>query len=227
MKLLITTIALAITLTGCAGTLMQPVQITTDDRAQFEASGPVTVSMQVTPGIMFNTPTGAVVDYAMWSFKDPADAPSWKKVSAEHDVADLTETVRDKFIADLSNRSALLLSPVDERQPYSTKEETAYVRQYPTDYVLEVRSQYGSFHYGPLSWKTYFLNYSGQARLIRTADEVVVWKETCQVKAKESDVLQVPYDDFFGGNGEKLRAAAAHATDSCVAQLSASYASTL
>ena len=77
MRSLLAAIALAITLSGCAGTLMQPVSITADDRAQLEASGAVTVSMQVTPGIMFNTPAGAIVSAGMASFKDPTTAPSW------------------------------------------------------------------------------------------------------------------------------------------------------
>jgi hypothetical protein len=97
------------------------------------------------------------------------------------------------------------------------------VRQYGTDYVLEVRSQYGSFVYGPLSWKTYMLNYSAQARLIRTADEAVVWKHTCQVPAKENEVLQVPVEDFLVGEGEQFRAAAKYSTDSCARQLLADY----
>ena len=217
---------LVLLLTGCAGDLLKPVTINDADRANVEASSLVTVTMQQTPGFLFNTPSTALVGAGMARWKDPADAHSWTGVTRTHGVPDFTETVREELLTGLSVLTPTLsFSSVDGRQPYSTKLETAYARQYPTDYVLEVRSQYGSFSYGPLSWKTYYLNYSGQARLIRTSDEVVVWKATCSVPAGDHDELKVPAEDFFEGDGMLLRQAASFSTSECARQLLAAYGS--
>ena len=215
---------LAIMLTGCAGDLLKPVQLDEADRANVEASGHVTVTMQQTPGFLFNTPSTALVGAGMAQWRDSADAHSWSGVTRIHNVPDFTEAVRKELLSGMMAIAPTVnFSAVDERQPYSTKLETAYVRQYPTEYVLEVRSQYGSFSYGPLSWKTYYLNYSGQARLIRTADEVVVWKATCSVPASNHNELEVPANDFFEGDGTTLRNAAQFSTSECARQLLAAY----
>ena len=211
-------------LTGCAGDLLKPVTLNDSERANVEASGEITVTMQQTPGFLFNTPSTALVGAGMAQWKDPADAHSWSGVTRSHGVPDFTETVREEFLNGLTAMApALNFLAVDGREPYSTKLETAYVRQYPTDYVLEVRSQYGSFSYGPLSWKTYYLNYSGQARLIRTSDEFVVWKATCSVPAGDHDKLKVPAEDFLEGDGALLRNAADFSTKECARQLLAAY----
>ena len=226
MKSFICLALLVILLTGCASDLLKPVTINDADRANVEASSLVTVTMQQTPGFLFNTPSTALVGAGMARWKDPADAHSWTGVTRTHGVPDFTETVREELLTGLSVLTPTLsFSSVDGRQPYSTKLETAYARQYPTDYVLEVRSQYGSFSYGPLSWKTYYLNYSGQARLIRTSDEVVVWKATCSVPAGDHDELKVPAEDFFEVDGMRLRQAAIFSTPECARQLLAAYGS--
>lgn len=213
-------------LTGCAGDLLKPVSISEADRVNVEASSLVTVTMQQTPGFLFNTPSTALVGAGMAQWKDPADAHSWTGITRTHGVPDFTVTVREELLTGLGVLAPTLsFSPVDERQPYSTKLDTAYARQYSTDYVLEVRSQYGSFSYGPLSWKTYYLNYSGQARLIRTSDEVVVWKASCSVPAGDHDELKVPAEDFFEGDGSILRKAASFSTSECARQLLAAYGS--
>ena len=213
-------------LTGCAGDLLKPVALNSVERSNIERSGDITVSMQQTPGFLFNTPSTALVGAGMAEWKDPATAHSWAGVTSRHGVPDFTDTVRDGLQQQLEVLvPTISFSMADGRQPYSTKLETAYVRQYPTAYVLEVRSQYGSFSYGPLSWKTYYLNYSGQARLIRTSDEAVVWKATCSVPAKGYDQLAVPAEDIFEGDGTRLRGAAEFSTDECVRQLLAAYSS--
>lgn len=215
---------LAFVLTGCAGDLLKPVHLDDVDRANIEASGDVTVTMQQTPGFLFNTPSTALVGAGMAQWRDSADAHSWPGITRHHNVPDFTESVRKELLSGMMDTAPTLNFPaVDERQPYSTKLETAYVRQYPTEYVLEVRSQYGSFSYGPLSWKTYYLNYSGQARLIRTSDEIVVWKATCSVPASDHNELEVPAEDFFEGDGTLLRKAAQFSTSECARQLLAAY----
>lgn len=217
---------LALMLAGCAGDLLKPVAINDTVRTNVEASSLVTVTMQQTPGFLFNTPSTALVGAGMAQWKDPADAHSWTGVTRTHGVPDFTETVRGELLSGLSVMAPTLsFSPVEGRQPYSTKLETAYARQYSTDYVLEVRSQYGSFSYKPLAWKTYNLNYSGQARLIRTSDEVVVWKATCSVPAGDHDELKVPAEDFLEGDGTFLRKAAHFSTTECARQILAAYSS--
>lgn len=217
-------LTLFLLLSGCAGDLLKPVPLNDTTRESVEASGPVTVTMQQTPGFLFNTPSTALVGAGIAKWKNPADAQSWTGVTRNHGVPDFTEAVREELLNGMTVMApALTFSKVDERQPYSTKLETAYARQYRTDYVLEVRSQYGSFSYGPLSWKTYYLNYSGQARLIRTSDEVVVWKATCSVPAGDHKQLEVPAEDIFEGNGELLRKAAGFSTRECARQLLAAY----
>lgn len=224
MKRFSCTSLLIFLLTGCAGELLKPVPLDAANRQRVEAAGDITVTMQQTPGFLFNTPSTALVGAGMARWKDPGNAPSWVNVTRTHGVPDFTDTLREALLNGLTvTAPSVSFSTSEGRQPYSTKLETAYVRQYPTDYVLEVRSQYGSFSYGPMSWKTYFLNYSGQARLIRTADEVVVWKATCSVPAKEHAELQVPAEDFLAGDGELLRKAAEFSTGNCADQLLAAY----
>lgn len=224
MKLTVALTLLLLFLSGCAGDLLKPVAMTAADRSTIEASGPVTVAMQATPGFLFNTPSTALVGAGMARWKDPENAPSWPGMMKLHGVPDFTDTVREQFVDGLTVIApALSFNAADQRQPYSTKLETGYVRQYPTDYVLEVRSQYGSFSYGPMSWKTYALNYSGQARLIRTSDEMVVWKATCSVPAGANDALKVPASDFLEGDGELLRQAAQFSTSDCARQLLNAY----
>lgn len=224
MKPLSCLLLLALLLTGCAGDLLKPVPLDDTDRENVEASGRITVTMQQTPGFLFNTPSTALVNAGMARWNDPESAPSWPGIMRIHGVPDFTETVRDEVLNGLTATApALSFSTGDGRQPYSTKLETAYVRQYPTDYVFEIRSQYGSFSYGPLSWKTYALNYSGQARLIRTSDEIVVWKATCTVPAGDHDELKVPAEDFLDGDGALLRKAAQFSTKECARQLLAAY----
>lgn len=226
MKLSLYWSLMVIILAGCAGELLKPVAMNAADRANVEASGQVTVAIQQTPGFLFNTPSTALVSAGMAQWKDPADAHSWSGITRHHGVPDFTETVKTELLDGLTVEvPTLSFSTVDERQPYSTKAETAYVRNHKTNYVLEVRSQYGSFSYGPLSWKTYFLNYSGQARLIRTADELVVWKATCSVPAGDHDELKVPAEDFLEGDGSLLRKAAQFSTKECARQLLAAYSS--
>ena len=224
MKFSCNVVILSFMLTGCAGELLKPVHLNGADRANVEASGHVTVTMQQTPGFLFNTPSTALVGAGMAQWRDPADAHSWAGVSRNHNVPDFTESVRKELLSGITAVAPTVnFSAADERQPYSTKLDTAYVRQYPTEYVLEVRSQYGSFSYGPLSWKTYYLNYSGQARLIRTSDEIVVWKATCSVPASDHNELEVPAEDFFEGDGTTLRNAAQFSTSECARQLLAAY----
>jgi len=224
MKLLGCSSLFVLLLTGCAGDLLKPVPLDDANRGNVEAAGRITVTMQQTPGFLFNTPSTALVGAGMAKWKDPENAPSWSSVTRIHGVPDFTETVREGLLNGLTATApSLSFSTGEERQPYSTKLETAYVRQYPTDYVLEIRSQYGSFSYGPLSWKTYFLNYSGQARLIRTSDEIVVWKATCMVPASDHDELKVPAEDFLEGDGALLQKAAHFSTKECTRQLLASY----
>jgi len=211
---------LAFVLTGCAGNLMQPVAMNSDARANFVQAESIAVTMQSTPGFMFTTPAGALVSAGMAKWKDPSRAPSWSSITTVHDVPDFTDTVKTKFLSNIASDIMVLeIETLEARQPYSTKEETAYVEQISADYVLEIRTQFGSFGYKPLAWKTYVMNYSGQARIIRTSDQAVVWKASCIVKASESPVLEIPGDDFLEQDGEQFRQAAAYVTDSCARQL--------
>jgi hypothetical protein len=126
MRTALTTAALALTLAGCAGTLLQPVPMTAADRTQFEDSGSVTVTMQETPGFMFMTPSGALVNAGMADWKDPENAPSWPRITSMHGIPDFTDTVREKFQTGLENEVAILTYALaDDRQPSNTREEAA------------------------------------------------------------------------------------------------------
>ncbi len=76
------------------------------DRAQLEAAGPVTVNLQVTPGFLVNTPSGAVVDAGTAKWQDSSTAPSWGRNTKEHGVEDFTETLREQFFAELASQSS-------------------------------------------------------------------------------------------------------------------------
>lgn len=89
-------------LAGCAGDLLRPVPMGDSDRQSVEASGQTTVTMQQTPGFLFNTPSTALVGAGMGRWKDPENAPSWPNVTRIHGVPDFTETVRDELLDGLT-----------------------------------------------------------------------------------------------------------------------------
>ena len=217
---------LVIFLAACAGDLLKPIPLAVEEKAKIRSSGAITVTMQKTIGFLFNTPSGAVVDAGLARWKDPSKAPNWAGINRMHKVPDFTESVRNKFISALKKKSrSYKFVAAKQREPHSYKQETDYVDKYKSKYVLEFRTQHGSFMYGALSWKTYSLNYFGQARIIRVADKQVVWKGNCSVSSKDNALLQVPVADFINGDGKQFKSAAAHVTSSCAKQLLSSFLS--
>ena len=221
MKINVLTVAiLSICLSGCVGTLLEPVPLSNNDRAQFLSAEPVVVTMQKTPGFLFNTPAGALVNAGTATWLKPEEAPSWPRITAQYGIPDFTDAVRSKFVSSLERSlGPRSIETAADRLPFSEKQEFGYVARYDADYVLEFRTQYGSFHYLPLQWKTYAMNCTGQARIIRVSDQQVVWNATCSVGASDNPSLKVPAKDFLEGDGKLLKQAATFVTDSCTDQL--------
>lgn len=225
MKISVPAVVLLAACAGCAGNLLKPVSFAPGEKAKIRQSRPIVVTMQETPGFMFNTPSGALVDAGMARWREPGNAPTWSRITEAHNVPDFTESVRNKFVADLKRQGGgyTFARPPAEREPFSYDENTAYVTKYNTDYVMEFRTQNGTFHYGPLSWKTYHMSYFGQARIIRTADQAVVWKANCSIKSSDNPLLEVPVEDFLADEGRRLRDAASYVTTECARQLLKSF----
>ena len=214
-------IGIAVFSSGCASSSLQPVSITESERSEVLAADPIFVTRVDTPGFLFNTPAGAVAAADITTnWNNRPVTPSWSGIANIHGVPDFTDSVTTKFTEGLRTvYGPSRFEIVDDRLAQDTEAPVDYVIDYPSNYVLEIRTQFGSFHYLPLKWKTYAMNYSAQARLIRTNDQAIVWSARCHVKASQDPALKVPYDDFIGGDGEGLRNAASLTTQECANQL--------
>lgn len=215
---------LVIMLGGCAALpLTIPVESTEISTIK---NSTILVTHQQTQGFLFNTPSTALVNAGVAKWIEPEKAITWGKVLEGNQVPDFTEAVAKEFKRHVEEHFALRNSgqvePFDQSADFSR-----LTTKYNTDYILEIRTQFGSFSYGPLAWKTYNLNYSADVVVVRTSDQKPVWKMLCSVGPEEGNPLKVPGSDFLSENGKKLRSAAAYATSYCGKKLAQEFLNTL
>ncbi|WGL15910.1 hypothetical protein PVT68_14165 [Microbulbifer bruguierae] len=209
---------------GCAALpLTIPV---TPEEASAIGKSTVTITHQQTQGFLFNTPSTALVNAGMAEWVDPSKAITWGGVLKGNRVPDFTESVANEFKNQVTESIVFIDSgqtePLDQSADFSR-----LTSKYNTDYILEIRTFYGGFSYGPLAWDTYNLNYSADAVVVRTSDQAAVWKMKCDIGPEEGNPLKVPGEDFLKEDGEKFRAAAAYATTYCGKQLAQKFLSAL
>ncbi len=186
----------------------------------------VTITYQQTQGFLFNTPATALVNAGVAKWIDPDKSITWGKVLKGNQVPDFTESVAKEFKVRVGDTFVLKDSGQVESFDQSAK-FSRLTSKYDTDYILEIRTFFGSFSYGPLSWKTYNLNYSADIVVIRANDQKPVWKMLCSIGPEEGNPLKVPGSDFLSENGEKLRVAAAYATSYCGKKLAKEFLASL
>lgn len=215
---------LVVILGGCAA-LPLTIPINSNDISALKNST-VTITHQQTQGFLFNTPSTALVDAGVAEWVDSDKAITWGRVLQGNQVPDFTESVAKEFKKQVEGNFILIdsgqVEPFDQSADFSR-----LTSKYDTDYTLEVRTQFGSFSYGPLSWRTYNLNYSADVVVIRSRDQKPIWKMLCSVGPEEGNPLKVPGNDFLSGNGEKLRTAAEYATSYCGKKLAQEFLITL
>lgn len=212
-------VSLAMTLAACAPL---PREIPLEPAEQHTVrNASVAVTRQLTPGFIFTTPSKALVDAGMFRWKDPDQALTWGLMTRTHGVPDFTETMLNVFVQAVEGRQLVRSNRTETWQ--QTDDFSYLVGHYQTDYVLELRTMNGIFGYKPLAWKTYQMNYFGEALLIRMSDLTAVWKASCAARAEDDNPLTLPGSDFLAGDGELFRAAAAYATRTCGEQLANAY----
>lgn len=209
---------------GCAAVPLT-IPVTPEEASQIRGST-ITITHQQTQGFMFNTPSTALVNAGMAEWVDPSKAITWRGILDGNRVPDFTESVADEF----KNRVFESIVFVDSGQTEPFDQSADFSRltnKYNTDYILEIRTFYGGFVYGPLAWNTYNLNYSADAVVVRASDQTPVWKMKCDIGPEEGNPLKVPGEDFLKEDGDKLRAAADYATTYCGQQLAQQFLSRL
>ncbi len=217
-------LSLVVILGGCAA-LPPTIPV---EPAEISAIKNSTIALthQQTQGFLFNTPSTALVNAGVAEWIDPDKAITWGKVLEGNQVPDFTESVAKEFTKHAGDnfafRNSGQVEPFDQSADFSR-----LTSKYNTDYILEIRTQFGSFSYGPLSWRTYNLNYSADIVVVRSNDQKPVWKMLCSVGPEEGNPLKVPGYDFLSENGEKLRAAAEYATSYCGKKLAQEFLTTL
>jgi hypothetical protein len=203
---------LVVLVTGCSA-LPATIPADATDIAVVKHST-VTLTHQNTQGFMFATPAKALVDAGMATWVEPGKAITWSRVLRENRVPDFTAAVAQGFRKEVGERFEFLESgrvePFDQSADFSR-----LATQYDSDYTLEIRTLFGSFVYGPMSWNTYNLRYSADAVLVRRSDQQAVWKSMCGIGPEDGNPLQVPGRDFLSEDGDRLNIAAAYATDYC------------
>lgn len=223
-SLKVLSLLMATALGGCAA-LPLTIPVTPNEASAIRNST-VTVTHQQTRGFLFNTPSTALVNAGMAEWVDPSKAITWGGILKGNNVPDFTTAVAKSFKEQIGDRKDIVesgqIEPFDDSADFSR-----LTSKYTTDYILEIRTFYGGFSYGPMSWDTYNLNYSADAVVVRTSDQTPVWKMKCDIGPEEGNPLKVPGDDFLKEDGDKLRAAAAYATSYCGKQLAQEFLSAL
>lgn len=208
-------------LSGC-GALPQSIEMQESRTKVF--SSDIVVTVQETPGFIFTTPEVALFDTLTWYSERPDSMPSWEGITAFNEIPDFTAEVREKFVAAVDKKGPYSFRLAKKVEPAVDSDDfSRLTSQYDAPYILEIRTKYGSFTHGALSWNTFFLNYLSDATLVRTDDGKAIWRASCAIKASESDLLDVPAEDVLDGTGEDFRAAADHATSVCAERLAESF----
>lgn len=220
----ISILSLMVILGGCSALPVtipiEPAEISTIKNST------VTITYQQTQGFLFNTPSTALVNAGVAKWIDPDKAITWGKVLKGNKVPDFTEAVAKAFKAQVGD--AFVLKDSGQVEPFDQSDKfSRLTSKYNTDYILEVRTFFGSFSYGPLSWKTYNLNYSADIVVIRASDKKPVWKMLCSIGPEEGNPLKVPGNDFLSKSGQKLRVAAAYSTSYCGKKLAQEFMGSL
>jgi hypothetical protein len=199
--------ALSVILQGCAGAR---INISPEDRASLKNSPAIYVVRYQSPAMDLMTPKTVAGGGLITDMTGSSELPSG--VALQRASSALT----DQFVRKLASEGRLTNLRVEPKPlPLPFKEDVSHYRsKYMDGLVLEIYALQGA-GYKVLNWQTYNFGMLGKVRLIRVADNKVLWMDMCSVGGQNDDSLTLDIKEFEANDGARLKQLIPLSADRC------------
>lgn len=200
-------------LQGCAGAT---VNISPEDRASLKRAPAIYVVRYQSLPLDLMTPKSVVGAGLVAGMSGSSELPSGLELQRAYRLPEASRVLTNQFVRKLRSEGRLTNLRVEPKSlPLPFKEDVAHYRsKYMGGLVLEIFAMH-SAGYQPMHWQTYNFGSFGKVRLIRVAENKVLWKDMCSVGGSKDDELTLNVKEFEANNGARLKQLIPLSADRC------------
>jgi hypothetical protein len=205
--------ALLVILQGCA---TANINISPEDRTNLKNAPAIYVVRYQSPAMDVMSPKSVVSGGLITAMTGSMELPSGFELQRAYGLPEASEELTTHFVRKLTSEGRLTNLRV-EPKPLSlphNDEVSHYRSKYMGGLVLEVFAMQGA-GYQVMHWQTYNFGMLGKVRLIRVADNKVLWQDLCNVNGLNDDALTLDVKEFEANNGARLKQLIPLSADRC------------
>ena len=187
MKILFS-LLLILLIQGCASSLYK--KITNEELERVRSNSSVIVKYYRAPSFYMMTPKEVGGQGWIADLTGSSDLPIGSALVNKYKIQDPTVLLANETASLFKSKRINIIKIDSNSLPLPVKEETNYSNN--SDYILEFNTPAWLANYLTLNWRTYAFVVRGAGRLIRTSDQVIVWKGYCFHGGYEDDRFHQP-----------------------------------